>query len=221
MKVQKCSVNAQTKVIRASVWIKQSLHYFFELFTDVNTVQSVLRKSILISMLSNTEISFSSSSERQWRCKTHPSFTFSVSSRLFSGCLLAVVSGLLYGSSFVPIYYIKSHSSNRESMYHGASLYGTVSCLMTAFTLSWVRCVDNSLKASRHCGASREAGLISAPRETLWSRWDRCRICLRIKCLAALVYHVSASFNIDFINWALKAERNAIYFTCFIAHLQG
>ncbi|XP_073343396.1 transmembrane protein 144b [Pagrus major] len=43
--------------------------------------------------------------------------------RRFTGCLLAVVCGLLYGSSFVPIFYIKSHSSNHESMYHGASLY--------------------------------------------------------------------------------------------------
>ncbi|KAM8733798.1 transmembrane protein 144b [Acanthopagrus schlegelii] len=43
--------------------------------------------------------------------------------RRFIGCLLAAVSGLLYGFSFVPIYYIKSSSSNRESMYHGASLY--------------------------------------------------------------------------------------------------
>uniref|UniRef100_A0A3Q1HN69 Transmembrane protein 144b n=1 Tax=Anabas testudineus TaxID=64144 RepID=A0A3Q1HN69_ANATE len=40
-----------------------------------------------------------------------------------SGCLLAVVSGLLYGSSFVPILYIKSHSSCHDSMFHGASVY--------------------------------------------------------------------------------------------------
>lgn len=43
--------------------------------------------------------------------------------RRFTGCLLAVVSGLLYGSSFVPILYIKSHSSCRDSMFHGASVY--------------------------------------------------------------------------------------------------
>uniref|UniRef100_A0A8C6UB69 Transmembrane protein 144b n=1 Tax=Neogobius melanostomus TaxID=47308 RepID=A0A8C6UB69_9GOBI len=44
-------------------------------------------------------------------------------SRRFIGCLLAVVSGLLYGSSFVPILYIKSHSSCHDSMFHGASIY--------------------------------------------------------------------------------------------------
>ncbi|XP_039976309.1 transmembrane protein 144b [Xiphias gladius] len=43
--------------------------------------------------------------------------------RRFIGCLLAVVSGLLYGSSFTPILYIKSHSSCHDSMFHGASVY--------------------------------------------------------------------------------------------------
>ncbi|KAM3866974.1 transmembrane protein 144b [Diretmus argenteus] len=44
-------------------------------------------------------------------------------SRRFMGCLLAVLSGLLYGSSFAPILYIKSHSSCHDSIFHGASLY--------------------------------------------------------------------------------------------------
>ncbi|KAM3612281.1 uncharacterized protein V6R79_006230 [Siganus canaliculatus] len=43
--------------------------------------------------------------------------------RRFIGCLLAVVSGLLYGSAFMPILYIKSHSSCCDSMFHGASVY--------------------------------------------------------------------------------------------------
>ncbi|XP_070819422.1 transmembrane protein 144b [Chaetodon trifascialis] len=43
--------------------------------------------------------------------------------RRFIGCLLAVLSGLMYGSSFVPILYIKGHSSCRDSMFHGASVY--------------------------------------------------------------------------------------------------
>ncbi|XP_020773279.1 transmembrane protein 144b isoform X5 [Boleophthalmus pectinirostris] len=44
-------------------------------------------------------------------------------SRRFIGCLLAVLSGLLYGSSLVPILYIKSHSSCHDSIFHGASVY--------------------------------------------------------------------------------------------------
>ncbi|XP_038867579.1 transmembrane protein 144a [Salvelinus namaycush] len=41
----------------------------------------------------------------------------------FRGCLLAVVAGLLYGASFVPILYIKSHAAVHDSIFYGASLY--------------------------------------------------------------------------------------------------
>ncbi|XP_051983197.1 transmembrane protein 144a [Xyrauchen texanus] len=37
------------------------------------------------------------------------------------GSLLAVVAGLLYGSSFVPVLYIKNHAANPDSQYRGAS----------------------------------------------------------------------------------------------------
>uniref|UniRef100_A0A3Q3W966 Uncharacterized protein n=1 Tax=Mola mola TaxID=94237 RepID=A0A3Q3W966_MOLML len=40
-----------------------------------------------------------------------------------SGCLLAVVSGVLYGLFLVPVLYIKSHSSSRDSVFQGASIY--------------------------------------------------------------------------------------------------
>ncbi|KAI5940826.1 transmembrane protein 144 isoform X1 [Manis javanica] len=39
------------------------------------------------------------------------------------GCSLAVVSGILYGSTFVPIIYIKDHSKRNDSTYAGASQY--------------------------------------------------------------------------------------------------
>uniref|UniRef100_A0A2R8MPM7 Transmembrane protein 144 n=1 Tax=Callithrix jacchus TaxID=9483 RepID=A0A2R8MPM7_CALJA len=39
------------------------------------------------------------------------------------GCSLAVISGVLYGSTFVPIIYIKDHSKRNESIYAGASQY--------------------------------------------------------------------------------------------------
>uniref|UniRef100_A0A3Q4ALP3 Uncharacterized protein n=1 Tax=Mola mola TaxID=94237 RepID=A0A3Q4ALP3_MOLML len=42
---------------------------------------------------------------------------------LLSGCLLAVVSGVLYGLFLVPVLYIKSHSSSRDSVFQGASIY--------------------------------------------------------------------------------------------------
>ncbi|KAB0364963.1 hypothetical protein FD754_009119 [Muntiacus muntjak] len=37
------------------------------------------------------------------------------------GCSLAVISGILYGSTFVPIIYIKDHSKRNDSVYAGAS----------------------------------------------------------------------------------------------------
>ncbi|KAL1777536.1 transmembrane protein 144 [Sigmodon hispidus] len=39
------------------------------------------------------------------------------------GCSLAVISGILYGSTFVPILYIKDHSKRNDSIYAGASQY--------------------------------------------------------------------------------------------------
>ncbi|XP_037531517.1 transmembrane protein 144b [Nematolebias whitei] len=43
--------------------------------------------------------------------------------RRIIGCLLSVVSGLLYGASFVPILYIKNHSSCPDSRFYKASVY--------------------------------------------------------------------------------------------------
>ncbi|XP_048220251.1 transmembrane protein 144 isoform X2 [Perognathus longimembris pacificus] len=39
------------------------------------------------------------------------------------GCSLAVISGILYGSTFVPIIYIKDHGKRNDSIYAGASQY--------------------------------------------------------------------------------------------------
>lgn len=65
---------------------------------------------------------------------------------LFSGCLLAVLSGLLYGSSAVPVLYIMNHSLCRDSMFFGASAYGVVSGFNASFhsrmfnsNLAWMK----------------------------------------------------------------------------------
>ncbi|XP_006917062.1 transmembrane protein 144 [Pteropus alecto] len=39
------------------------------------------------------------------------------------GCSLAVISGILFGSTFVPIIYIKDHGKRNDSIYAGASQY--------------------------------------------------------------------------------------------------
>ena len=57
----------------------------------------------------------------QWRLKQCDCF--------LRGCLLAVVTGLLYGFTYTPILYIKSQSASSDSMFYGASVYGNVSVL--------------------------------------------------------------------------------------------
>ncbi len=49
---------------------------------------------------------------------------FIISALCCSGTFLAVVAGLLYGSSFVPVLYIKNHASDPDSQYSGASQFG-------------------------------------------------------------------------------------------------
>ncbi|EMP24940.1 hypothetical protein UY3_18011 [Chelonia mydas] len=39
------------------------------------------------------------------------------------GCTLAVVAGIFYGSSFVPVLYIKDHGRRNETLYRGASQF--------------------------------------------------------------------------------------------------
>ncbi|XP_061229515.1 transmembrane protein 144 isoform X2 [Neopsephotus bourkii] len=39
------------------------------------------------------------------------------------GCSLAVIAGILYGSSFVPVLYIKDHGRRNETVYAGASQF--------------------------------------------------------------------------------------------------
>ncbi|XP_009323499.1 PREDICTED: transmembrane protein 144 isoform X2 [Pygoscelis adeliae] len=48
------------------------------------------------------------------------------------GCSLAVVAGILYGSSFVPVLYIKDHGRRNETIYTGASQFGFVSGVLWA-----------------------------------------------------------------------------------------
>ncbi|XP_069833960.1 transmembrane protein 144 [Dendropsophus ebraccatus] len=43
--------------------------------------------------------------------------------RRIIGSAMAVVAGVLYGSSFVPVLYIKDHSKNNESIYAGSSQF--------------------------------------------------------------------------------------------------
>lgn len=47
----------------------------------------------------------------------------------FRGSLLAVVAGILYGSSFIPVLYIKNHIDDKDGPYNGASQFGKTSSI--------------------------------------------------------------------------------------------
>ncbi|XP_038555558.1 transmembrane protein 144b isoform X2 [Micropterus salmoides] len=89
---------------------------FFFVKTDVDLHPNSESIPLLIDRRSNSS-SYGSNSSKFWIDFIGPK------TRQFIGCLLAVVSGLLYGSSFAPILYIKSRSSCNDSMFHGASVY--------------------------------------------------------------------------------------------------
>ncbi|KAK2904439.1 transmembrane protein 144b isoform X1 [Channa argus] len=89
---------------------------FFLVKTDVELHPNSDSIPLLIDRRTNSG-SYGQSSSEFWIDVIRPK------TRRFIGCLLAHVSGLLYGSSFTPILYIKSHSSCRDSVFHGASVY--------------------------------------------------------------------------------------------------
>ncbi|XP_060134657.1 transmembrane protein 144 isoform X2 [Zootoca vivipara] len=52
------------------------------------------------------------------------------------GCSLAVIAGMFYGSSFVPVLYIKDHGRRNGTKYTGASQFGFVSGVLWAIATS-------------------------------------------------------------------------------------
>ncbi|XP_067455998.1 transmembrane protein 144b [Thunnus thynnus] len=89
---------------------------FFFVKTDVELHPNSESIPLLIDRRTNSG-SYGPSSSEFWIDVIRPK------TRRFIGCLLAFVSGLMYGSSFAPILYIKSHSLCHDSMFHGASIY--------------------------------------------------------------------------------------------------
>ncbi|XP_070693342.1 transmembrane protein 144b [Pempheris klunzingeri] len=89
---------------------------FFFVKTDVELHPNTESIPLLIDRRLNSG-SYGPSSSEFWIDVVGPK------TRRFIGCLLAVVSGLLYGSSFVPMLYIKTRSSCQDSVFHGASVY--------------------------------------------------------------------------------------------------
>ncbi|XP_039520444.1 transmembrane protein 144b isoform X1 [Pimephales promelas] len=78
--------------------------------------------------------------------------TISPKSKRVLGCILAVFSGVLYGSSFVPVFYIKVHAKTNSSMFTGSSEneldycfahYSGIFLMSTVYFLSYCAVMKN------------------------------------------------------------------------------
>ncbi|XP_059700437.1 transmembrane protein 144 isoform X3 [Haemorhous mexicanus] len=66
--------------------------------------------------------------------------------RRLIGCSLAVVAGILYGSSFVPVLYIKDHGRRNGTVYTGASQFGMFLKALNTSILKIQRLYEWSMK---------------------------------------------------------------------------
>ncbi|XP_031965681.1 transmembrane protein 144 isoform X2 [Corvus kubaryi] len=88
---------------------------FLFIKTEVQSSSASLESTPLLreSSINDSE----DTTEDSWVNKLSP-----VKKRLI-GCSLAVVAGILYGSSFIPVLYIKDHGRRNETIYTGASQF--------------------------------------------------------------------------------------------------
>lgn len=88
---------------------------FFLIKTEVQTSSASLESTPLLR--EHSVNASEDSSDVSWVTSLSP-----VKKR-FVGCSLAVVAGILYGSSFVPVLYIKDHGRRNETIYARASQF--------------------------------------------------------------------------------------------------
>ncbi|XP_063278364.1 transmembrane protein 144 isoform X2 [Prinia subflava] len=96
-------------------WASSSAVIFLFIKTEVQSSSASLESTPL---LRESSINVSEdTTEDSWVNKLSPA------KRRLIGCSLAVVAGILYGSSFVPVLYIKDHGRRNETVYTGASQF--------------------------------------------------------------------------------------------------
>ncbi|XP_068043307.1 transmembrane protein 144 isoform X4 [Anomalospiza imberbis] len=96
-------------------WASSSAVIFLFIKTEVQSSSTSLESTPL---LRESSINVSQdTTEDSWVNK------LSSAKRRLIGCSLAVVAGILYGSSFVPVLYIKDHGRRNETIYTGASQF--------------------------------------------------------------------------------------------------
>uniref|UniRef100_A0A8C4PCE6 Transmembrane protein 144 n=1 Tax=Dromaius novaehollandiae TaxID=8790 RepID=A0A8C4PCE6_DRONO len=96
-------------------WASSSAVIFFFVKTEVQSSSASLESSPL---LRESSINLSeNNSDDSWVNRLSPARKRAI------GCSLAVVAGILYGSSFVPVLYIKDHGRRNGTIYAGASQF--------------------------------------------------------------------------------------------------
>ncbi|XP_059820920.1 transmembrane protein 144b isoform X3 [Hypanus sabinus] len=107
----------------AALAFLSAIIYFF-VKSDVSSPNASESTRLIDSNINADEESMST--DASWVDKLSP-----LKKRLVGSCL-AVIAGLLYGSSFVPVIYIKNHALKNETKYKNASQFGFVSGVMWA-----------------------------------------------------------------------------------------
>ncbi|XP_025917004.1 transmembrane protein 144 isoform X4 [Apteryx rowi] len=96
-------------------WASSSAVIFFFVKTEVQSSSASLESTPL---LRESSINLSeNNSDDSWVNRLSPA------RKRVVGCSLAVVAGILYGSSFVPVLYIKDHGRRNGTIYTGASQF--------------------------------------------------------------------------------------------------
>lgn len=105
----------------ADVWYSLTYSFllsaviFLFIKTEVQSSSASLERTPL---LRETSVNASEEiSDESWVSRLSPA------KKRLIGCSLAVVAGVLYGSSFVPVLYIKDHGRRNETIYAGASQF--------------------------------------------------------------------------------------------------
>uniref|UniRef100_F7BTY1 Transmembrane protein 144 n=1 Tax=Xenopus tropicalis TaxID=8364 RepID=F7BTY1_XENTR len=85
--------------------------------SEVNSATSISESETTPLLSNSINYQQNAVSDESWVEKLSP-----LQKRLI-GSAMAVVAGILYGSSFIPVLYIKDHSKNNQSIYAGASQF--------------------------------------------------------------------------------------------------
>uniref|UniRef100_A0A3B4CTU2 Transmembrane protein 144b n=1 Tax=Pygocentrus nattereri TaxID=42514 RepID=A0A3B4CTU2_PYGNA len=141
---------------------------FFFVKSDVQNPTSLEATPILIEERSLSDIPLPSDS---WVD------TISPKTKRPLGCIIAVLSGFLSGSAFVPMLYIKHHATSNSSMFAGSSQNDLDYC----FAQSSGIFIASTVYFTMYCAVMKNRPRIY-PRAILPGAWERPAVCFCLMC---------------------------------------